>query len=450
MGYDHQQRVGLGYLQWDTPLNNSDGTVSGMPVNNQIVVTLFASDDTGNSRFPPDTYNYTVYVTFTDGKVAVATTRIPPVPISGLAWVSDVKVDPTTNQVFVADPNQNQVHTIDGAADTYKAGVPVGHGPTGLTVLTSTTPSKVFVAHAFALNNWAPGIWTIDSDDLEVRAMSHEGGYVGAAPVKIGANANSGWERVYVSNYFDRLPILFGPTETRLGWVPKKSFQASYGVDVSRRTNLVYLASVDTGELIIFDGSQGESVSNYGACHHAPPEARVLRMVAVNQATGHVFVTSPPDTNKGQTTSKVFVMDEDVLLGHTGGPPSDLTCTWNFLVKDIYATAIPGPAWVATIDLPGAVAAGQEGIAVDPKSGKVYVTDGPTDTLYVIDYNTSTNTVNGITTVAVDDNPQGVDVNPETTKIYVGNARNSSAPYGTVSVVDGAANTVIKTIMLTP
>ena len=275
------------------------------------------------------------------------------------------------------------------------------------------------MAHAYALNNWTPGIWTIDSDDLDVRAMSDQGGYVGAAPVKLATNSNSGWERVYVSNYFDRLPILNGPAETRIGWVPKKSFQASYGIEVSHRTNHAYLASIDTGELIIFDGTEGENVSDYGACHHAPPEPRILRMVAVNQNTGHVFVTSPPDFNTGQTTSKVYVLDEALLLSETGGPPSDLTCRWNFLRTSANQLAIPGPAWVATIDLPGAISAGEEGIAVNSETNKVYVTDSQSDTLFVIDYDPTNNVANSVTSVTVGDNPVGVDVNQATHKVLM-------------------------------
>ena len=365
-----------------------------------------------------------------------------------LGHVSDVAADPTTNQVFIASPREDAVHVIDGSGDVYDDSVPVGHGPTGLAVLTSSTPSKVFVAHAFALNNWTPGIWIIDSDTQAVRPMSHEAGYVGAAPVKAGANSNSGWERVYVSNYFDRLPAIYGPSETRVGWVQKKNFQASYGVGVSRRTNLVYLASIDTGEVVIFDGSEAEADPNYGACHHAPPEPRNLRMIKANQATGHIFITSPPDSNTGQTNSKVFVLDENVLLQETGGPPSDSTCRWNFLQGNVSTQAIPGPAWVSNITLPGAVFAGQEGLAVNPVTNRVYVTDSPSDTLFVIDYDPATNSATSITRVTVGDNPQGVDVNPLTNKIYVGNARSLGDPYGTVSVVDGATNTVIKTIPL--
>jgi DNA-binding beta-propeller fold protein YncE len=264
--------------------------------------------------------------------------------------------------------------------------------------------------------------------------------------------ANSVTDRVFVSNYYDRMPVLHGPSEVLINWVLKKNFQASYGIDVSQRSNLVYMATRDTGELVIFDGDWID-VPNYGACHHAPPEARVLRMVAVNEATGHVFVTSPPDTNTGQTDSKVFVLDEEVLLDETGGAPSDATCDWNFpqSAGDVEVAAIPGPAWVKTLVLAGAVSAGEEGIAVNPVTGRVYVTDGPGNKLFVLQDSITETGISLEATVADGfDNPQGVDVNPETNRVYVANARNVSAAYGTVSVVNGATNVVTKTIVLGP
>jgi DNA-binding beta-propeller fold protein YncE len=315
--------------------------------------------------------------------------------------------------------------------------------------MTSTTPSKVFVVHAYAHNDWTPGVWFINSSSLVSHQMTDNSGYVGAAPVKVAADSVT--DRVFVSNYYDYMPILHGPSENLITWVRKKSFQASYGIDASERNDLVYMAAIDTGELVIFDRNWAELNPDYGACHHAPPEARVLRMVAVDEATRHVFVTSPPDANKGQTDSKVFVLDEDTLLAETGGAPSDTTCSWNFLgAGDVGVTAIPGPAWIKTMNLSGAVSAGEEGIAVNPVTGRVYVTDGPGDKLHVLRDSTTPANILWLTAITVGDNPQGVAVNPETNKIYVANARNTSAPYGTVTVVDGNTNTVIKTIELGP
>jgi DNA-binding beta-propeller fold protein YncE len=379
-----------------------------------------------------------------------------PVP---LAWVSDVAVDPATERVFVASPRQDAVQVIDGVADEYSDNVPVGHGPTGLAVLTSTTPSKVVAVHAYAYNYWAPGVWFINASSLASHSMTDRDGYVGAAPIKVAVNSIT--DRAFVSNYYDRMALLNAPNETWIAGVPEKNFQASYGVDASQLNNLIYMAARDSGELIIFDGVEAEAdPENYSPCHHAPPGAdnwntsRVLRMVAVNDATGHVFVTSPPDPNKShQTDSKVFVLDEDVLLSWTanhGGRPSGETCLWNFGVTggDVGTTAIPGPAWIATLDLSGAVSAGEEGIAVNSVTGRVYVTDGAGDQLFVLQDSITPANINLVTTVAVGDNPQGVDVNPESNKVYVANAHDTNAMNGTVSVVDGVTNVVSKTIEL--
>jgi uncharacterized repeat protein (TIGR01451 family) len=378
-----------------------------------------------------------------------------------LAWVSDVAVDPATDRVFVASPRQDQVHVIDGLADAYHSSVAVGHGPTGLAVLTSGSPSKVFAAHAYAYDYWRPGVWMVDASNLTSHSMTDQGGYVGAAPIKVAVDSSA--NRAYVSNYYDRMAILGAVNENLIASVPEHNFQASYGIDVSEGNRLTYIAARDTGELIIFDGVQAEAdPGNYSPCHHAPPGAdnwttsRILRIVGVNEATGHVFVTSPPDPNKSfQTDSKVFVLDEATLLAETarhGGRPAAETCLWNFGItgNDIDIAAIPGPAWVATLDLPGAVSAGEEGIAVNPVTGRVYVTDGAGDQLFVLQDSTTPAQISLVATVPVGDNPQGVGVNVETNKVYVANARNSSAPYGTLSVVNGANNTLIKTINLGP
>jgi uncharacterized repeat protein (TIGR01451 family) len=388
----------------------------------------------------------------------------PPTPTPTpmpLAWVSDVAVDSASGHVFVASPREDAVHVINGGPDEYNRSIGVAHGPTGLAVLTSTSPSKVFVAHAYAYNYWRPGVWVIDALNLTGHSMADQGGYVGAAPIKVAVNSTA--RRAFVSNYFDRMAILNAPNETWIASVPERNFQASYGIDASERNNLVYIAARDTGELIIFDAAAAElDPQNYSPCHHAPPGAdsantsRIVRMVAVNETTGHVFVTSPPDPNKSsQTDSKVFVLDEATLLAETarhGGRPSAETCLWNFGVmgEDIGIAAIPGPAWVKTLDLPAAASAGEEGIAVNPLTGRVYVTDGAGDQLFVLQDSPTPASIGWVATVTVGDNPQGVGVNPVTNKIYVANARNLSAPYGTVSVVNGATNAVIKTINLGP
>ena len=396
-------------------------------------------------------------ITPTPGPTNTPVPTATPIP---RAWVSDVAVDQNSNRVFIASPRDDAVQVIDGGPDDYIQPVPVGDGPTGLAVLTSTIPSKVFVVHE---PDWTPGMWLVDANALTSHSMVDQGGYVGARPVKVAANSLT--DRTYVSNYWDKLPVINALTENMVAFVQKKSFQASYGIRTSQSTNLVYMASIDTGELIIFDAVQAElNPNSYGACHNAPPDddnngdadPRNLRMVAVNPATGHVFVTSPPDLNTGQTDSRVYVLDEAVLLGPqgtNGQPPSDTTCLWNFLPNGQRSpTALPGKGWIKTIILPGSsvAGAGHIGIAANPATNKVYVTDGDANKVFVIQDGDSASLNLPVQVISTGfDNPQGVDANPLTNKVYVANARNTLAPYGTVTVLDSNTNAVLEIVPLT-
>jgi len=225
------------------------------------------------------------------------------------------------------------------------------------------------------------------------------------------------------------------------------------------------MAAIDTGELIIFDAALAEAnPDSYGACHNAPPDddnngdadPRNLRMVAVNPNTGHVFVSSPPDHNTGQSDSRIYVLDEAILLGPqgtNGQPPSDQSCSWNFLPNGQRSpTALPGVGWIKTISLPGAsfAGAGHMGLAVNLVTNKVYVTDGDGNQVFVIQDGDAGSLNLPVQVIQTGfDNPQGVDANLMTNKIYVANARQQTAPYGTVSVIDGDADTVIAIVPLT-
>jgi YVTN family beta-propeller protein len=76
------------------------------------------------------------------------------------------------------------------------------------------------------------------------------------------------------------------------------------------------------------------------------------------------------------------------------------------------------------------------GVAVDPSTHKVYVTNSDDATVSVI--NGTTNTV--VATIDVRNNPQAVAVDPSTHKVYVGTGQ-----FNSVTVIDGATNTVIAT-----
>jgi len=260
------------------------------------------------------------------------------------------------------------VHVINGDTNTFENTVWVGNGPTGITVLTATTQitdDKVFVAHAYGDNFWHPGVKAFGVSET----ASHDTfdtGYVGAGPVKIAANNNLG--RIYVSTLFDKLAVLDGwsaPPETRIEWVDQKNYDGAYGIDVSHNTNRVYLATRNSGELVVFDGNADRLLQDgYIPTHIIPPENCAIQQVAVNENTGHIFVTCPP-------LGKVFVLDEaqtSILRLASAGTLEYRDDGW---VRIVSAEAAP---WLNTITISGGVGLGQEGIDIDPNTNLVFVT----------------------------------------------------------------------------
>ena len=452
-------------------LNSGNGSVT-RALSGQETYTLYLSDDAGGSRFPcnPPLYNYTVIVHFDDGTSATASANIPscappptatpPPPPDYPDWVSDLAVDPDTNQVFVAGPRDHAVYVVDGAADVYNRSVGVDNQPTGLAVMTST--GKVAVGHFTTFDpGWLRGLWFIDTDDLEARPIAYPDGYVGVRPAKVAANSLTG--RFYVSNYDDRLAVIDGLWENRLNWV-NKTYQRPYGLKFNQASNILYNATIDTGELIVMDGYQAETFG-YNPCHNPLPDTipgdgwnqadrRIQRMVAVNPNTGHIFVTSPPDPNpdNGQNDSRVYVLDEAAFLAAIGGRPSAATCGTvlgkaSQLNRPRSIAAEPGVGWIGRVDL-GVANAGTEGIAVNLATNKVYVTDTGGNRVFVFQDGDSGSLSLQPQIITGFEHPVGVDANPRTNKIYVANARTDSAPYGTVSVIDGASNAIIEVIPL--
>lgn len=399
-----------------------------------------ASAISGNVYLPVIIKNYPPLVpTPTPGPTSTPAPTATPTP---LAYVSDVKADPDSNQVFVASPRHDWVYAIDGSVDALDRNVPTAHGPTGLTVLDAIVPAnnRVFVAHQYAANSWNPGVKIFDVDGSSAYNLTPDT-YSGAAPIKIASNGANN-ERVYVSNYFDKLAVLDGSTpggETRVGWVVQKAFQGAYGIDTSRATNRVYLATRDTGELVVFDGNGDRLLqSNYIPTHVKPPEACTLWSVAVNETTGHVFVPCPQ-------RGKVYVLQESqvALL--------DLETMGVLEERDGYLALVVSPQaapWVAEITVPSGTNLGQEGIAVvDETGGYVFITNAGNNTVVILQDNANAANIAYVDTIsAVGTTPQGIAVNPVSGKFYVGNTGSNN-----VTVFNATAPfTHTQTIPLTP
>jgi DNA-binding beta-propeller fold protein YncE len=216
--------------------------------------------------------------------------------------------------------------------------------------------------------------------------------------------------------------------------VVQKGFQGAYGIDVSRATNRVYLATRDTGELVVFDGANDRLLQgDYIPTHIKPPQACSLWSVAVNDNTRHVFVPCPQ-------LSKVYVLQENdfTLLEDLGV----LEEREEGLALVISPQAAP---WIAEINVPNGTDLGQEGIAVvDTPTGYVFITNARNNTVVVLQDGGTPAYVGTIS--AVGTKPQGVDVNPASGKFYVGNTTSNN-----VTIFSATAPfTHTKTIPLTP
>jgi uncharacterized repeat protein (TIGR01451 family) len=67
----------LAIVNGGSPLNNANGTINGVLFNSGLVIVqLYAADDAGFTRFPVDTYTYTVIINFADGTSLQSSTKV--------------------------------------------------------------------------------------------------------------------------------------------------------------------------------------------------------------------------------------------------------------------------------------------------------------------------------------------------------------------------------------
>lgn len=355
-------------------------------------------------------------------------------PVSGNSNLSDVAVDPNTGQVFVASLRSNAVHVINGGTNTLLRSVGLAYSPTGVAVLTSTVLApgtgsfqfvndKLFAVSSVAPNNWKPAAKVFSAFDTTARNVGPDGGYVGTEPVKVTANSVLG--RVYVSNHSDKLAVIDGTTETRLGWVAQKTWTGAYGIATSEASGRVYLTARDTGELVIFDGNGDRLLQpGYIPTQIGPPQACALFDVAVNPTTGHVFVTCPE-------LGHVFVLDENLVT------------LFRASENNLHNTAVS--PWIADIAIPGGIGAGEEGIAVDPATGIVFITNAAQNRVYILQDSPGGSVwLPPLVLTSGFNTPQGIAINPNTHRVYVANAGDN-----TLRVLEGTSPfTGVTTILL--
>ncbi|MBN1994896.1 MAG: DUF11 domain-containing protein [Anaerolineae bacterium] len=342
----------LGIFNGGTRLNNNDGTID-QTITGQVVVTLYASDD-GGSRFPPDTFNYTVIVTFTDGTSVMAAARIPALPplppAPGCDPVADimvgntprgVAVDETHNRVYVANYGSNSVSVIDSGSNTVLqtiapitaanglaydptnniiwvtsystdrvtpiqadanasnftvlSPVSVGDGPWGVAV--DYTPGRNYV---YVVNNLGNSVTVINAGTQEIIGVV-SGSF--SQPFHVAVNPATG--KAYVPNFGNHtVTVLNGTAVSRIiSLTDGDPSTQPYGVAVDEMREIIYVATVDSHRVVAIGpkGGQPDQLLGWGAFHRGyfnppPPHRPVpMRAIAVNPSIGSI----PPNMDDG-------------------------------------------------------------------------------------------------------------------------------------------------------
>jgi YVTN family beta-propeller protein len=311
-----------------------------------------------------------------------------------------VAVNSSTNKIYVANRNSNNVTVIDGVTNSTIT-VRVGIGPQGLAINTAT--NKIYVANANSST-----VTVIDGTNNTTSTIA-----VGSYPIAVAANTTT--NKIYVANYFGSSVTVIdgatGSTTTILtGTYP-------IGLAINQTTNTVYVANSGSDSVTAIDAGT-DSTSTLAVGHL--PEA-----VAVNPQTNKIYVA-----NYGSNTVTVIdgATNSSTNL-NVGLEPSAVAV--NPVTNQVYvtneqdgtATIIAGATLSTTT-----VQAGSDpiGVQVDTATNTAYLANFLWNgTLTMIDgtsYSTST--------ISVGAYPAALAGNWQTNRIYVLNSGDN-----TVSVI---------------
>ncbi len=345
---------------------------------------------------------------------------VPPTPITPTptprpeGYVSDVAVNPETNRVYVASPPMDAVFAVDPTGDgSVIDTIPVGDRPSGLAVVTTT--NKIYAANF--------GSWTVTA----IRGSDHTrlaDIYAGAQACKVAADSDDA--RVYVANHLEidnGAAAINSQTDEFLYYYTRlHATQGRYGIDLDPAAEKLFIAARDAGLIVIQDAFWPDQEPVLVKLD--PP--RVPFVVAFNPTTEHLFVTAPDD-------NLVVVLDPYSIQWNRAS-----WTTWQG--RPVFVLDSTNAGWIAEI---GVGRGAEEGIAVNPLTGYVYVTNADSDTVSILLDDPVGDNIDWVMDVQVGEHPQGVAVDPTRNLIYVGNAWSRD-----LTVIDGSDHTIEKTIPL--
>jgi YVTN family beta-propeller protein len=278
-----------------------------------------------------------------------------------------------------------------------------------------TTTNKIYAAN---LNSWT--VTAIrGSDHTVINDL-----YVGAQACKLVADAADG--RVYVTNHLESdngAAAINSQTDQFLYYYTRlHATQGRYGIALDPDAEKLFIAARDGGLIAIQDAFYPDQAPLLFKLD--PP--RVPYVADFNPATGHLFVTAADD-------NVVVVLDPYSIEWSKG--------RWVIIRGwPVFLLDKANAGWIAEI---GVGLGAEEGIAVNPQTGFVYVSNAGSNTVSILRDSANPANIGWVKDLAVGETPQGVAVDVTRNLIYVGNAGSR-----TLTVIDGATNSVVKTIPL--
>ena len=307
-------------------------------------------------------------------------------PVSG---GNGIALDPVTGLVYVANKHTNNLARVAATGGSAPSSSAVGAQPNGIAVDPAT--GRAYVA------NFGSG--TISLVDGEGQHDDHEVP-AGGEPSFIVLDPER--NRFYVTHHLDAAVGIYDMSSgALLKTLPTGG--GPYGIALDARRGRLYTANRDGKSVTIID-VRTDSQAKYMPLNCTPYQ------VAVNPASGHLFVVCADD-------QQLHVFDQDTT------------------------------AWLAWAPLGRGA---EEGIAVDPATGRVYVSNSADDTVSVIRDSgpratptqlptrppTSTATATGTATRTA---------TPTTTGTATGTATPTATPTVTLTATSSATPTVTRT-----
>ena len=304
-------------------------------------------------------------------------------------------INPVTNRIYVTNRDSNSTTVIDGRSNNVVTNIPVGHSPTSVSVNPET--NEIFVTNrGFP----ADGVITTVTDSKSVSVIN--------------GDTNKVIKTMSVGN-------------------------SPEGIVVDPIANIIYVANSGSYSVSVLNGSddRNKALANVNLVTknfaELPQVYNLATYLAVNPKTNKVYITSEDADVVSVLNVNNSIMDNFQSLKNTN--QNKILLTGKITPNQIRQ---PGTT------LPGIVVGkSPHGVAVNPDTDRIYVTNQESDSVSIIDGKSQKVVTNDI---HVGTYPHVVATNPITNKIYVTNWGTIDTNSSIVSVLDGRTNEIIADI----